>query len=438
MAVIHVIGGGLAGCEAAHYIADQGINVKLWEMRPIQTTPVHRTPYLAELVCSNSLKSEQENTAQGLLKAEMRTLGSLLLNCAEDTRVPAGSALAVDRDLFAKRVTSIVESNTHIEVIRQERATIPADELVIIATGPLTSDGLWLNLHQLTGTENLFFYDAVAPSVTVESLDMSKVYRASRYGKGSDDYLNCPLTKEEYEKFYAALVEADVAEGHSIDRNLFFNACMPVEVIARRGIDTLRYGPMRPVGLNNPYTNSRPYAVVQLRQEDKDGRIYGLVGFQTRIKWGDQDRIFRMIPGLEKAEFVRYGVMHRNSYINSPQLLHPTLQLKDQPHLLFAGQITGVEGYMESAATGIIAGINAARLLQNLGPIIPSENTMIGALLRFISTSNRANFQPINASFGLLPELVPTVRDRQRRYQGYVERAMLEAKEYSELLRLQL
>lgn len=438
MSAVNVIGGGLAGCEAAYYIANQGISVKLWEMRPIQNTPVHRTPYLAELVCSNSLKSEQTYTAQGLLKAEMRTLGSLLLSCAEDTRVPAGSALAVDRDLFAEKVTRIIENHPHIEVIRQERTTIPADELTVIATGPLTSDRLWMNLHQLTGRENLFFYDAVAPSVTAESLDMSKVYRASRYGKGSDDYLNCPLTKEEYERFYSALVEADVAQGHSIDRSLFFNACMPVEVIARRGIDTLRYGPMRPVGLNNPHTNSRPYAVVQLRQEDKDGRIYGLVGFQTRIKWGDQDRVFRMIPGLEKAEFVRYGVMHRNSYINSPQLLYPTLQLKDHPHLLFAGQITGVEGYMESAATGIIAGINAVRLVRNLEPIIPGENTMIGALLRFISTSTKVNFQPINASFGLLPELVPAVKDRQTRYQRYVERAIQAAKEYSELLQHRL
>lgn len=436
MAVVNVIGGGLAGCEAAYYVANQGIDVKLWEMRPVTNTPVHRTSYLAELVCSNSLKSEQKYTAQGLLKAEMRTLGSLLLKCAEDTRVPAGSALAVDRDLFAKSVTGIIESHPHIEVIRQERTDLFTDEPAIIATGPLTSDRLWFNLRSLTGTENLFFYDAVAPSITVDSLDMSKIFRASRYGKGSDDYLNCPLTKEEYEKFHAALVEADVAEGHSIDRKLFFNDCMPVEVIARRGIDTLRYGPMRPVGLTNPATNSRPYAVVQLRQEDKDGRIYGLVGFQTRIKWGEQDRIFRMIPGLEKAEFVRYGMMHRNSYINSPQLLLPTLQLKSQPHLLFAGQITGVEGYMESAATGIIAGINVVRLVKNLEPVIPSENTMIGALLRFISTADKANFQPINASFGLLPDLMPPIKDRQKRYQGYVERAMLAVREYSELLHL--
>ena len=434
MTVVHVIGGGLAGCEAAHYIANQGIGVKLWEMRPAETTLVHRTSYLAELVCSNSLKSEQEHTAQGLLKTEMRTIGSLLLRCAEQTRVPAGSALAVDRDLFAERVTSLIESNPHIEIIRQEIVDIPEDQLVIIATGPLTSQRLWLNLYELTGTDNLFFYDAVAPSVTTDSLDMSKIYRASRYGKGTDDYLNCPLTKEEYESFYTAMIEADVAEGHSIDRGLFFNACMPVEVIARRGIDTLRYGPMRPVGLNNPHDNSRPYAVVQLRQEDKDGRIFGLVGFQTRLKWGEQDRIFRMIPGLAKAEFVRYGVMHRNSYINSPQLLHPTLQLKSNPQLLFAGQITGVEGYMESAATGIIAGVNAARIYKGEQPLLPGENTMIGALLRFISTANSVNFQPINASFGLLPELVPAVKNRQKRYQGYVERAMLQTKEYSELL----
>jgi len=436
LTAVHVIGGGLAGCEAAYYIANQGIEVKLWEMRPTNNTPVHRTPYLAELVCSNSLKSEQNNTAQGLLKAEMRILGSLLLQCAEQARVPAGSALAVDRDLFAQRVTSIIENHKRIEVIRQEVVTVPEDQLVVIATGPLTSGRLWQYLQEITGEENLYFYDAVAPSVTAESLDMSKIYRASRYGKGSDDYLNCPLTKEEYEEFYEALVAADVAEGHSVDQGLFFNACMPVEVIARRGIDTLRYGPMRPVGLNNPNDNSRPYAVVQLRQEDREGRIYGLVGFQTRIKWGEQDRIFRMIPGLEKAEFVRYGVMHRNSYINSPQLLHPTLQLRSNPQVLFAGQITGVEGYMESAATGIIAGINISRIWRGKDPAIPGEYTMIGSLLRFISTANRVNFQPINASFGLLPELVPSVKDRQKRYQHYVERALQQAQEYSELLRL--
>lgn len=436
MAVVHVIGGGLAGCEAAHYIANQGIEVILWEMRPDQTTPVHQTPYLAELVCSNSLKSEQEHTAQGLLKTEMRILGSLLLQCAEQTRVPAGSALAVDRDLFAEKVTRLLEDHANIEIIRQEVVDIPKDQHVIIATGPLTSPRLWQNLQELTGTDNLFFYDAVAPSVTTASLDMSTIYRASRYGKGTDDYLNCPLTKEEYESFHQAMVEADIAEGHSVDQGLFFNACMPVEVLARQGIDTLRYGPMRPVGLNNPRDNSRPYAVVQLRQEDKDGRIFGLVGFQTRLKWGEQDRIFRMIPGLAKAEFVRYGVMHRNSYINSPQLLQPTLQLKNNPQLFFAGQITGVEGYMESAATGIIAGINVARTCKGQQPLIPGENTMIGALLRFISTASSVNFQPINASFGLLPELVPAVKNRQKRYQGYVERAILQTKEYSELLRL--
>ncbi len=434
MAAVHVIGGGLAGCEAAYYIANQGIDVKLWEMRPIKNTPVHRTPYLAELVCSNSLKSDQKDTAQGLLKSEMRILGSLLLQCAEETRVPAGSALAVDRDLFAQKVTSVIEGHQRIEIIRREADSIPEDQLVVIATGPLTSGKLWQCLQSITGEENLYFYDAVAPSVTAESLDMTKVFRASRYGKGGDDYLNCPLTKEEYEKFYHALVEADVAEGHSVDQGLFFSGCMPVEVMARRGIDTLRYGPMRPVGLKNPHDNSRPYAVVQLRQEDREGRIYGLVGFQTRLKWGEQDRIFRMIPGLEKAEFVRYGVMHRNTYINSPELLHPTLQLRSNPCILFAGQITGVEGYMESAATGIIAGVNASRLFKGQEPIIPGEYTMIGSLLRFIATANRTNFQPINASFGLLPELVPGVKDRKMRYQLYVERALQQAREFSELL----
>lgn len=434
MAVVHVLGGGLAGCEASYRLAREGINVKLWEMRPVQATPVHKSDYLAELVCSNSLKSDQENTAQGLLKKEMRILGSILLQCAEQNRVPAGSALAVDRERFAQHVTNIIENTHLIEVIRQEAIEIPANETVIVATGPLTSDKLWLHLQQITGSENLYFYDAVAPSVTIESLDMNKIYRGSRYGKGSDDYLNCPLSRDEYQKFYDALVEADVAEGHAIDRKLFFNACMPIEVLARRGVDTLRYGPMRPVGLNNPNNNSRPYAVLQLRQEDKEGRIFGMVGFQTRIRWGEQDRVFRLIPGLEKAEFVRYGVMHRNSYLNSPQLLLPTLQFKNRPQLLFAGQITGVEGYMESAATGIIAGINASRLIAGLEPLAPGTNTMIGALLRFISTADSTNFQPINANFGLLSNLESPIRDRQKRYEQYTQRALREAEEYSELL----
>lgn len=436
--MIHIIGGGLAGCEAAWHLAEEGFSVKLWEMRPDHPTPVHQTGYLAELVCSNSLKSDQEYTAQGLLKREMRALGSILLQCAEIHKVPAGSALAVDRMEFAREMTSIIENHPRIELVRDEAIEIPSGDAVIIATGPLTSDAFWQHLQSLTGADNLYFYDAVAPSVTAESLNTDKIYRASRYGKGSDDYLNCPLNRTEYEQFYEALTAADIAEGHSIDRGLFFNACTPIEVMARRGADTLRFGPMRPVGLNDPDTNSRPYAVVQLRQEDKEGHIFGLVGFQTRIRWGDQDRIFRLIPGLEQAEFVRYGVMHRNSYLNSPQLLLPTLQLKNDPAVIFAGQITGVEGYMESAATGIIAAVTTRSFLRGLPPLVPGNYTMIGSLLRFISTASSDNFQPINANFGLLPPLDHPVKDKQKRYQAYVERAIAQTEEYSELLCAQL
>ncbi len=378
MKKINVIGGGLAGCEAAYHIARQGIPVMLWEMRPGKNTPVHTTPNLAELVCSNSLKSELETTAQGLLKKEMRALGSILLDGADQVRVPAGSALAVDRESFARLITEQIESHPLISVMRQECSSIPNEGINIVATGPLTSESFSAYLRQITGEDNFYFFDAVAPSVSFESLDHNKIFRASRYGKGGEDYLNCPLTRDEYEHFYEELVKADTSAGHSIDRALFFEGCMPIEVMARRGMDTLRFGPMRPVGLYDK-NGERPYAAVQLRQEDQDARIWGLVGFQTRLKWGEQDRILRMIPGLENAAFVRYGVMHRNSYINSPRLLLPSLQLKNEPRVLFAGQITGVEGYMESAATGIIAGINAVRLWRGLDTVVPGPNTMIGA-----------------------------------------------------------
>ncbi|MDD3852897.1 MAG: methylenetetrahydrofolate--tRNA-(uracil(54)-C(5))-methyltransferase (FADH(2)-oxidizing) TrmFO [Syntrophomonadaceae bacterium] len=433
MSVVNVIGGGLAGCEAAHRIAAEGIRVKLWEMRPQKPSPVHETGNLSELVCSNSLKSDIQGTAQGLLKAEMRILGSLLLDCAEQTRVPAGSALAVDRLKFSQLVTDRIEANTLIEVIREEVLTIPAGEVSIIATGPLTSEKFWQHLQNITGS-NLYFFDAVAPSVTAASLNREKVFKASRYGKGSDDYYNCPLQKEEYEHFYEQLVAADIKEGHAIDNIPFFSACTPIEVMARRGIDTLRFGPMRPVGLEIPGDDSRPYAVLQLRQEDKEGRIYGLVGFQTRLRWGEQDRVFRLIPGLENAEFVRYGVMHRNSYINSPRLLNSTLQLKDNPKIFFAGQITGVEGYMESAAAGIIAGINAVRFLNGQSLLTPEPVTMLGALLTFISSAREDIFQPINANFGLLPPLEKNERNKKLRYEKYSERALNSMIEFSELL----
>ncbi len=428
-----MIGGGLAGCEAAYYLACQGVDVRLWEMRPVRQTPVHSSDKLAKLVCSNSLKSEIETTAQGLLKKEMRILGSLLLDCASEARVPAGSALAVDRELFSTLVSERIQAHPRIEIIREEVDQLTDEEVTIVATGPLTSELLSLRLRELTGEDNLYFFDAIAPSVTVDSLDMNKVYKASRYGKGSDDYYNCPMSREEYEHFYNELVEADIKEGHSVDKAHYFNACMPVEVMAHRGKDTLRFGPMRPVGLNPP-EGSRLHAVVQLRQEDQAGRIYGLVGFQTRLKWGEQDRVLRLIPGLEKAVFVRYGSMHRNTYINSPRLLQSTLQMKNHPRLFFAGQITGVEGYMESAATGIMAGINALRWLKNRAPLLPSHATMIGALIHFITTASASVFQPVNASFGLMPPLDIAIKNKQKRYEAYVERSEQAIKKFSELL----
>ncbi len=423
MPVVHVIGGGLAGSEAAYYIAQAGLKVKLWEMRPQQQTPVHRSGQLAELVCSNSLKSELDNTAQGLLKEEMRAMGSLILQCADQTRVPAGSALAVDRERFSALVTNRVESHPGIEIIREEVKDLPVSEPTIVATGPLTAGPLFAELARISGEENLYFYDAIAPSVTLESLNKDKIFKSSRYDKGTDDYYNCPMSQAEYEEFYHSLVDADVKEGHSIDKRFFFNGCMPVEVMGRRGIDTLRFGPMRPVGLLDPRTGKRAWAVVQLRQENQEGTVYGLVGCQTRLKWGEQARVFRLIPGLENAEFVRYGVMHRNTYINSPQLLEPTLQFKKIPNLLFAGQITGVEGYMESAATGILAGINMVRHIRQQEMLVMSNCTMLGALVGFITETGSKDFQPINANFGILPALPNPIRDKKIRYEEYVKRS---------------
>ncbi len=431
--IVNIIGGGLAGSEAAWQLAQAGIKVRLWEMRPLVKTPVHQSGNLAELVCSNSLKSSLSDTAQGLLKSEMTILGSLILACAHESRVPAGSALAVDRELFSALVTERLEAHPQVEIIRQEVVAIPRDEVSIVASGPLTAGSLFQDIARLSGEENLHFYDAIAPSVTLSSLNQERIFKASRYGKGSDDYYNCPLNQEEYERFCQELVNADVAEGHSIDKKLFFDGCMPIEVIARRGQDTLRFGPMRPVGLIDPRTDKRAFAVVQLRQENQAGTVYGLVGFQTRLKWGEQDRILRMIPGLEQAEFVRYGVMHRNTYINSPNVLLPTLQSKPEPGIFFAGQITGVEGYMESAATGILAGLNVVRYLKNQ-PLIKLNNlTMLGALLDFICNAKPGDFQPMNANFGILPPLEAKVRDKKLRYQQYAERAQREMCKFSEL-----
>ncbi len=430
---VSIIGGGLAGSEAAHFLAGRGCSVRLFEMRPAKSTPIHKTGDLAELVCSNSLKSELEDTAQGLLKQEMRRLGSLLLACAEQARVPAGSALAVDRRLFSSLVTERIEKMGNIQIIREEITRIPDQGTAIIATGPLTSDTLAGELQKITGEEHLYFYDAIAPSVTLESVDLDKVFKASRYGKGTDDYYNCPMDQVQYEGFYKRLVEADAYAGHSIDKQMVFESCMPIEAAASRGRETLRYGPMRPVGLTDPATSKRPYAVVQLRQEDKAGQVFGLVGFQTRLKWSEQQEIFKLIPGLENAEFVRYGVMHRNTFINSPQILEVSLQFRNRPGLLLAGQITGVEGYMESAATGIIAGINAWRILNGKQPLAPPKTTMIGALLDFISNSESKSFQPINANFGILPPLESKIKDKKLRYRNYVGRSLEDIDKFSEL-----
>ncbi len=424
MKKITVIGGGLAGCEAAYRIAQQGIPVDLWEMRPKKMTPAHQSGNLAELVCSNSLKSDLPDSAQGLLKREMRQMGSLLLSCADQCRVPAGSALAVDRERFSELVTETIQKHPLITLYQEERVDLPKEGVAIVATGPLTSEALSREISQFTGAEQLFFYDAVAPSVTLESLDLTKIFRASRYGRGEDDYYNCPFTKEEYETFYQALLEADVAQPHDFETDHVFSGCMPIEVMARRGVDTLRYGPMRPVGLTVPETGKRAWALLQLRQENLEGTVFGLVGFQTRMKWGDQARVFRLIPGLEQAEFVRYGVMHRNTYVNAPHVLCDTLQTRLQPNLFLAGQITGVEGYMESAATGILAGENAVRFLRRQPLICLPETTMLGALLRFITTADEKHFQPMNANFGLLPPLETPIKDKKIRYQAYTERAL--------------
>jgi methylenetetrahydrofolate--tRNA-(uracil-5-)-methyltransferase len=389
---VTIIGAGLAGAEAAWQAAKRGVKVRLYEMRPAKLTPAHRSGDFAELVCSNSLRSAALENAVGLLKEEMRRLDSLIMLCADETRVPAGGALAVDRNLFAQRVTERLSQHPLVEIIRQEAGEIPEDDVVIIATGPLTSDALAKAVRQYTGSEYLYFYDAVAPIVTADSINMAKVFRTSRYGKGDSDYLNCPMSKEEYDLFYDALVQAEKAPQKEFEREVHFEGCMPVEALASRGRDTLRYGPMKPVGLTDPASGQRFYAVVQLRQENKEGSMYNLVGFQTSLKWDEQRKVFRLIPGLEDADFVRYGVMHRNTYINSPVLLEPTYQCKNRPTLFFAGQITGVEGYVESASSGLVAGINAALIAQGKDPVVFPRDTAHGALAHYISTADQAHF----------------------------------------------
>jgi len=420
-----VIGGGLAGCEAAWQAAERGVEVVLYEMRPRRMTPAHVSDRLAELVCSNSLGSDLPDRAPGLLKAELRRLGSLVLACADATRVPAGSALAVDRERFAEEVTRRIEAHPRIQVVREEVVQIP-DGPVIIATGPLTSEPLAQAIAELTGREYLYFYDAMAPIVAADSIDMSIAFRASRYGKGGADYINCPMTEEEYDRFVEALVTAERIPLRDFEQEdpRFFEGCLPIEVLAARGRDALAYGPLRPVGLVDPRTGRRPYAVVQLRRDNVAGTLYNMVGFQTNLRYGEQERVFRMIPGLEQAEFVRYGQMHRNTFLNAPLLLEPTMAFRGRPGLFFAGQITGVEGYVGSIGSGWVAGVNAARFVLGQKPLILPPTTMLGALCRYVSHADPTVFQPMKANFGLLPPLPQRIRDKAQRYRAYAQRAL--------------
>ncbi len=407
MKPITVVGGGLAGCEAAWQLAERGADVVLYEMRPVVETAAHKTDLLAELVCSNSLRSDSLDRAQGILKAELRLLKSLIIRAADNNRIPAGSALAVDRDLFAGEITAAMANHPRIEVRREEVTALPeSDESpTIIASGPLTSSALAKEIFGLTSEYYLFFYDAISPIVDAESIDMDKAFMQSRYDKGEAAYLNCPMTKEEYDPFYEALMGAEQSMHADVSPDELFDGCLPIEVIGGRGHDAMLFGPMKPVGLTDPRTGERPYAVVQLRSENAEFTMYNLVGFQTSLRWGEQDRVFRMIPGLENAEFLRYGAVHRNTYINSPTLLDITLSLKDRPQLYFAGQITGVEGYVESTACGLVSALNVLASLGGEEPITFPRETVIGALLHHITTADPKHFQPMNANFGLLPPM---------------------------------
>ena len=428
---ITVIGAGLAGCEAALWLAGRGVAVDLYEQKPARFSPAHKSAGFAELVCSNSLKAERPDSASGLLKLEMRTLGSRLLDAAECARVAAGGALAVDRDKFSAAVTALVEAEPNITVHRQEVAAIDESRPVLVASGPLTDGALGEAVAALTGSHRLSFYDAVAPIVAADSLDMDKVFAASRYGRGEADYLNCPFNKEEYEAFYAALIAAERAPRHDFDTPLtVYEGCMPIEVLAARGADTIRYGPLRPVGLRDPRTGHRPWANVQLRAENADRTLYNLVGFQTNLKWGEQKRVFSMIPGLEHAEFVRYGVMHRNTFLDSPAVLTDALCLKEHPNVFFAGQITGFEGYMESAACGLLAARSIWARLTGRDWAPPPQTTMCGALLGYITTPNK-DFQPMGANMGILPAR-PDIRDKRARYAALSETAQTEMRKWAE------
>jgi methylenetetrahydrofolate--tRNA-(uracil-5-)-methyltransferase len=421
MAIVNVIGAGLAGSEAAWQIAQRDIDVNLFEMRPGNMTPAHTTDRFAELVCSNSLRSDRLENAIGLLKEEMRRLNSIIMMAADRCRIPAGGALAVDREGFSSFITDMLCRHPRINVIRREVDDIADDGITVIATGPLTSDALAQKISAITGQHYLYFYDAVAPIVMYDTIDMNKAFKASRYGRGND-YINCPMDKEQYERFWHELVNAETAPLKDFDKQILFEGCMPIEEMARRGKDTLRFGPLKPVGIE--IEGHRPYAVVQLRQDNAEGTLYNMVGFQTHLKWGEQQRVFRLIPGLENAEFVRYGVIHRNTYIHSPYLLLPTYQLRDKPNILFAGQITGVEGYIESASSGLIAGINAALLAMGRQPIIFPADTAMGSLAAYVSAYAGSDFQPMNANFGIMPPLSQHIKNKQQRNQAIAQRAL--------------
>ncbi|AMW98479.1 FADH(2)-oxidizing methylenetetrahydrofolate--tRNA-(uracil(54)-C(5))-methyltransferase TrmFO [Rummeliibacillus stabekisii] len=430
--IVNVIGAGLAGSEAAWQIAKKGINVRLFEMRPVKQTPAHHTDKFAELVCSNSLRANNLTNAVGVIKEEMRQLDSIIIEAADQCSVPAGGALAVDRHEFSGYITEKVKNHPLVEVVNEEVTEIP-EGITVIATGPLTSPALADKIKELTGEEYLYFYDAAAPIIEKESINMDKVYLKSRYDKGEAAYLNCPMTEEEFYAFQKALVDAEKAPLNEFEKEKYFEGCMPIEVMAERGPKTMLFGPMKPVGLEDPKTGKRPFAVVQLRQDDAAGTLYNLVGFQTHLKWGAQKEVFSMIPGLENLEIVRYGVMHRNTFINSPKAMAKTYQLKARPTLFFAGQMTGVEGYVESAGSGLIAGINAARLAQQQDLCIFPSETALGSMARYITETDAKHFQPMNVNFGLFPPLGEKIKSKQERGEKHAERALAALKQFKEL-----
>lgn len=430
MKEIMVIGGGLAGVEAAWQAAESGARVRLYEMRPVKQTPAHRTDKLAEIVCSNSLKSDEPGTASYLLKEELRRGNSLVMQAASATRVPAGAALAVDRERFSDFITERIAAHPNIEILREEATKIPSDAVAIIATGPLTSETLTFEIMKLTGDDQLYFYDAIAPIVAADSIDQAVAFKAARYGKGGDDYLNCPMNEDEYAQFYEALIEANSVPLQRFEETRWFEACLPIEELARRGVDTLRYGPMKPVGLVDPRTNIQPYAAVQLRQEDLMANAYSLVGFQNHLRYGEQARVLRLIPGLARAEFLQFGQIHRNTFINGPRVLQPTMQMREHPNIFFAGQITGVEGYVESVAMGWLAGLNAARLMVNEELLVAPPRSAIGALARYVSSAETKNYQPVNITFALLEPLTreqaKSVKRKRDRHTLQVQLALKE------------